>query len=356
MLSPPDDPGLFDLRVGSEVVLPAAGDGDGITVSRPPGTYTVSELAAPGTGTNLADYESKVRCRRFPYGSGRQRSGTVFENLKLTAGMTATCTFFNLRPGSPAIEIVKTGPLTAKAGETLHYTLDVTNIGEVPFPEDAVDVTDETCDAPPELISKNGDPSPSTLGPDETWTYKCSHKTSGGADDCLPRRIDNTGVVTAPPVSDDDSISTIILCPDKPNPPIPVPPEPGPEPAPGPGPAPQPGPVVPPGPPPPDAGEAAVAGVQIKKPTQGCIATRVPRVTFRGTRIHRIRLFVNGRENRQLTIRTLQRLVLHPRVRLAPGRYRLRIRVVFQRGSGTPPLTLRGRIAICGQVAPRFTG
>ena len=34
-LSPPDDPGLFDLRVGSEVVLPAAGDGDGITAEPP---------------------------------------------------------------------------------------------------------------------------------------------------------------------------------------------------------------------------------------------------------------------------------------------------------------------------------
>ena len=259
----------------------------------------------------------------FPDRSGRQRSGTVFENLKLTAGMTATCTFFNIRPGAPAIEIVKTGPRTATAGDTLHYTLNVTNIGEVPFPEDAVHVTDETCDDPQKLASKNGDSSPGALGPGETWSYACSHKTSGGADECEPRRIDNTGVVTASPVSDDDSISTIIRCPDKPDPPIPVPPEPGPQP----GSAPQPGPVVPPGPPPPDAGDAAVAGVQIKKPTQGCIATRVPRVTFRGTRIHRIRLFVNGREDRQLTVRTLQRLVLHPRVRLAPGRYRLRIRV-----------------------------
>ena len=82
VLSPPTDLGRFDLRVGSEVVLPAAGDGDEITVSRPPGTYTISEVAARGTGTNLADYESKVRCRRFPYGSGLQRSGTVFENLE----------------------------------------------------------------------------------------------------------------------------------------------------------------------------------------------------------------------------------------------------------------------------------
>ena len=61
VLNPSTDSGLFDLRVGSEVVLPGAGDGDEITVSRPPGTYTVSEVAAPGTGTDLADYKSTVR-------------------------------------------------------------------------------------------------------------------------------------------------------------------------------------------------------------------------------------------------------------------------------------------------------
>ena len=98
----------------------------------------------------------------------------------------ATCTFVNVRPGVPAIALVKTGPLTATAGDTLRYTLYVTNIGEVPIPADAVNVTDETCDDPPELVSKNGDTSPSTLDPDETWTYKCSHKTSAGGDDCEP--------------------------------------------------------------------------------------------------------------------------------------------------------------------------
>jgi hypothetical protein len=237
------------------------------------------------------------------------------------------------------------------AGDRLNYTLEVTNIGDVSFPASAVVVTDENCDQRPVLDSKGNDSTPSTLDPGDTWTYTCSQQTTDGKN-CDPTRVNNTGEVSGTAggttVTDEDSISTIILCPDQPKPPIPVPS--------GPGPGPPSGAVVPPGPRPPNAGAAAVAGLLAKKATQGCIATRVPRVVFRGTRIRRVRVFVNGREDRRLTVRTLQRLVFRPRVQRPPGTYRLRVRVVFQRGSGTPPLTLRGRIAICGRVAPRFTG
>ena len=231
VVSPPDDPGRFDLRVDGNVELSGAGNGDSTTVSLRPGTYDIDEVATPDTGTDLANYESNVRCQRFPSRQDGERSGTVYSDLVLTAGMTAMCTFSNVRPGSPD---------------------------------------------------------------------------------------------------------------------IPVPPEPGP--------APGPSPIVPPGPRPPNAGDAAVAGVLFARAAQGCIGTRVPRVVFHGTRIRRVRVFVNGREDRRLTVRTLQRLVLRPRVRLGPGSYGVRVRVAFQRGSGTPPLTLRGRIAICGRVGPRFTG
>jgi hypothetical protein len=214
-------------------------------------------------------------------------------------------------------------------------------------------VADETCDPkPPALDSDGGDQTPETLDPGDTWTYRCSHKTSAGPD-CEPTRVDNTATVTGttaggvPVPAEDSSISTILLCPDQPRPPTPEPP-PGGDPD-------DPGPVVPPGPRPPNAGDAGVARLLFKKATQGCIGARVPRVTFRGTRIRRIRVFVSGRENRRLTVRTLQRRV-RPRVRVAPGAYRITVRVVFQRGSGTPPLTLSGRVAICGRAAPRFTG
>jgi hypothetical protein len=344
-LSPPTDPGRFDLLVNGNVKLAGAGNGERTTFSVPPGRYDVSEVAVPPT--NPADYRSLVRCRRFASRRGGQRSGTVYEDLVLVAGMDASCTFYNIRPPSPAIAIRKIGPDRATAGDRLDYRLEVTNLGDVAFPASTVVVSDPNCDPkPPELDSKGGDPTLGTLDPGDMWTYVCSHRTTDGAN-CEPTRFDNTATVTGTAggttVSDDDSISTIILCPDQPPPPTPKP---------GPGP----GPVVPPGPRPPNAGDAAVAGLLFKKATQGCIGTRVPRVAFRGTRIRRIRVFVNGHEDRRLTVRTLQRRV-RPRVRLAPGTYRIAVRVLFQRGSGTPPLTLRGRARICGRAAqPRFTG
>jgi hypothetical protein len=68
-------------------------------------------------------------------------------------------------------------------------------------------------------------------------------------------------------------------------------------------------------------------------------------------------VFVNGRLRRRITMSALQRRVT-PRVRLAPGRYRLRVRVTFQRGTGSPPVNLTRVIRICRQVAarPKFTG
>jgi hypothetical protein len=45
-------------------------------------------------------------------------------------------------------------------------------------------------------------------------------------------------------------------------------------------------------------------------------------------------------------------------VRLAPGRYRLRVRVTFQLGSGSPPVDLKRVIRVCAPRVsrPRFTG
>ncbi len=347
VLRPTNDPGRFNLLVNGEVKVPAAGDGAGTTLSVPPGTYNVSEEAV--TGTNPDDYDSRVWCRRVASGRGGQRSGPVFGSVSLRAGQHASCTFYNVRPGAPAIAIRKLGPNTAMAGDRLNYTLEVTNIGDVSFRARGVVVTDKNCDQRPALDSKGNDATPSSLDPGDTWTYTCSHKTTDGKN-CDPTRVNNTGEVSGTAggstVTDEDSVSTILLCPDQPTPPIPVP-----------GPPDGSGAVVPPGPRPPNAGDGGVAGLQFKNAAQGCIGARVPRVTFRGTRVRRVRVFVNGREDRRLTVRTLQRLVFRPRVQRPPGTYRLRVRVVFQRGSGTPPLTLRGRIRICGHAAaPRFTG
>lgn len=354
-LFPPGDPGQFDLLVGDEVVLNFPGGGSSATILVPPGTYDVSEVAAGST--DLADYQSSVTCAQSVTRRGRLRDGVVYTGLELSAGQQATCTFYNIRPGSPAIAIRKTGPAIAEAGDTLTYNLYVTNPGSVPFAAADVVVTDPDCNNAPERVDTDGDSTPGILDPGDTWTYRCSRRTPAGGADCEPTRLDNTGEVRATangvpvgPVS--DTIDTIILCPDQPAPPIPEPPGP-----PGPGP-PEPGPVVPPGPTPPDAGSAGRAALLFEHAIRGCIRGRVPRINLRGTRISRVRVYVNGDLRRRLTVESLQRRVT-PRVTLAPGRYRIAARVNFQNGSGTSPVTLRGTVEICGaqaRRAPAVTG
>ena len=174
------------------VFVPAAGDGARRSEQVRPGTYTVSEAATPGT--NPADYRSTVECKR---GTRRTqtRLGRVYADLQLSSGETATCTFRNVRIGAPAIAIDKTGPAVATAGDTLRYTLVVTNPGDLPFPAASVRVEDPNCDDPPVLVSKNGDSSPGTLDPGDTWTYSCSKKTTAGAD-CVPSVVPNVATVT----------------------------------------------------------------------------------------------------------------------------------------------------------------
>jgi hypothetical protein len=353
-LEPSGDPGRFDLLVNGRVVVAAAGDGARRMVAVGPGVYTVSEAAV--AGTNPADYRSTVECKR---GTRRKqvRAGGVYERLTLSSGERVVCTFRNVRNGAPAIAIDKTGPATAVAGETLRYTLYVTNPGYVPFPAASVRVTDPNCDDPPELVGKGGDATQSTLDPGDTWTYGCSRKTTAAAD-CTPSVVPNTAAVTGAAggvsVSAEVSIVTSLTCP--PTPPTPQPPAPQP-PAPQPQPPAPPSPLVPPGPKPPEAGDAARAGILFRQATRGCIRGRVPRLSFQGTRVARIQVFVNGNLRRRLTVQTLQRRVT-PRVTLLPGSYRLAVRVTFQRGTGSPPVTLTRRIRICAARAtrPPFTG
>jgi hypothetical protein len=137
-------------------------------------------------------------------------------------------------------------------------------------------------------------------------------------------------------------------------PPPPPPPLPPPPPPPAP---PPPSPIIPPGPKPPDANDPGHAGIRLPQAFRGCIGPRVPRVNLQGTRVARIQVFVNGRLRRRITMGALQRRVT-PRVKLAPGRYRLRVRVTFQLGSGSPPEDLKRVIRVCAPRVsrPRFTG
>jgi hypothetical protein len=364
VLFPPDDPGRFDLLVDGTVRLAGAGNGSRRAIRLPPGTYDVSEQ--PAAGTNPADYVSSVDCQPKVSSRGTRRSGTVFDGLELVAGARAECTFTNVRRGEPAIAIRKTAPAAATAGDTLRYTLVVSNPGEIPIPAETVAVTDPSCDAAPRLVEKRSgsgeDQTPETLDPADDWEFSCTRRTAAPGDDCKSRTVDNTATVTGAAdgkqVSASDDASTILSCP----PPDGGGPEPPVEPVDPPGPTPPrppdvPGPVQPPGPPPPQAGVAGRAAFLSLRGTRRCVVSRVYRVRVRGTRIARITIFVNGRLRRRVTMGTLARRVT-PRVTLSAGRNRVVVHVRFQRGSGTAPVTLSRVVEVCPPPAagPRFTG
>ena len=361
-LWPAGDPGRFDLIVNGVTVFPAAGDGDKITLFLAPGKYNVSESAVAGTDPAL--YTSSVSCGTVTRRRGAPRSGVSWDGLVLQAGGQASCTFVNKRAGVPGIALDKSGPALVEAGDTLRYTLDVTNPGDLPIPAGSVKVTDSKCDDPPSLTSKNQDTSPDTLDPGDKWTYACSHKTDEPGADCAITAVTNvataSGSVGGIDISDDGSITTTVDCPNvPPEPPIPPTPEPGPLPPvvpPLPGPLPSPvAPFLPPGPTPPDAGEGGIAGITASRTR--CI-TRVAQVRLRGQRMSVAKVSVDGRRIGTRTLRLLQRQ-LTPLTRVfSPGRHVLRISVTFEEGSGTAPVTLTRTITVCGRAAqaPRVTG
>jgi hypothetical protein len=216
-LFPSSNPGRFDLRVGSQTVVASAGDGASKTITRTPASYDVSEELVPPA--NAADYISTVACREDGRVRRTVRTGTTYPGLVLRPGANATCTFANVRRGAPAVLIDKTGPVVARAGDTLRYTLTVTNPGDVRLPAATVNVSDPRCDRRPALVSKTGsrgpDPTPSTLDPGDAWAYGCSHATAPSAK--CPSKVTNKAAVAVTvrgkTVSDSDTLHTLLLCP-----------------------------------------------------------------------------------------------------------------------------------------------
>src|SRR5581483_1504352 len=92
-LAPTTDPGRFDLRVGSTVVRPAAGDGGTGSLAVAAGTYTVGE--APASGTDPANYTSSIACTKNgnPDVSG---PGTSVD-VTVASGDVEVCTTSNQR-------------------------------------------------------------------------------------------------------------------------------------------------------------------------------------------------------------------------------------------------------------------
>jgi uncharacterized repeat protein (TIGR01451 family) len=356
-LWPADDPGRFDLKVNGETVVPSAGDGSAATIALRPGSYDITEAAVPPTDAGA--YRSTVTCRATTRRRGRLRTGTGYTGLVLRAGGQATCTFVNVRPGTPAIAIEKVGPTVATAGDTLQYALYVTNPGDVALPASTVQVGDRLCDEQPELVDKAGDASPDSLDPGDTWTYRCSHETAAPTTECTLSTVTNRATATATAngttVSDDDSITTTLNCPDEPpQPPLPPPTPPGPTP---PSPAPNPSPVAgasvaPSGRRPPSADRVGVAGLRVRG---GCVR-KASQVRLVGTRIARAAVRVDGRPVSSRTLAILQRSTTVLRRLFGAGRHRVTVRVTFERGSGAPPVTLTRAVTVCAPARPQFTG
>ncbi len=72
----------------------------------------------------------------------------------------------------PEILIVKDGPAEAHVGDTIAYTLTVTNEGNTPL--EGVLVTDPKCDSAP-IRTDGDDGNDGVLGLAEVWTYTCNH-------------------------------------------------------------------------------------------------------------------------------------------------------------------------------------
>ena len=122
------------------------------------------------------------------------------------------CTDGHAEPGpKPGIEIVKTADKdVAYAGETLNYTLTVTNTGNTVL--NGVELSDEQCDTEPVRSGANaGDAS---FDPGDVWTYTCSKVVPAGVS-----KVKNVAVVcyesTTPETSvpedekcDSDSVET----------------------------------------------------------------------------------------------------------------------------------------------------
>jgi uncharacterized repeat protein (TIGR01451 family) len=229
----------------------------------------------------------------------------------------------------PAVQIDKTGPATAQAGDRVTYQLVVTNPGDVAIVGQTLSVTDPKCEAPPALVSKargNGpDPTPATLDPGDAWSYSCTVQTQVGQTSVL-----NTGLVNGfdsngHTVSDTDDATTALA-----QPAIEVKPE------------------------------VVVSGASKLSGPSSCVKKDF-KVRISGKRIASVKITIDGKTAKTFRNKAGEgtRFVykVNP-ARYGKGVHRLKARVVYNAAAQTQPRTLQLSFERCVKqvIKPQFTG
>jgi hypothetical protein len=202
-VSPTNDPTVFTLvHPGSDEPFAVTGGASvGGDLPLPPGSYTASEVANP-------DFVTHVTCEQ--HNDIVVDNQNTFATLTLGAADRAVCRFYNSRIGSPAIELDKHAPEQVTAGETIHYTLRVTNVGTVAIPVADIHVADPDCSG----IHQVEGPQDGPLNPDETLTFACTRATGPPGDGCVSHTQTNTATATAGEEASDHATAAVVVhCP-----------------------------------------------------------------------------------------------------------------------------------------------
>jgi hypothetical protein len=249
-------------------------------------------------------------------------------------------------PPAPGIDLVKTGPSTANAGETVTYFFAVTNTGNVTLKLGAI--ADDKCSSTP--VRKAGE-TDTSFDPGDTFNFSCTYVVPAGV-----TSVHNTATVCGdytppqgPPmeVCDTDDHEFPVPPPSTPL----VPPQGAgttTPPAGGGGGSGGAGAVLP---------ETIVSGRAGMRGPSGCVYQAfTARVV--GRSIARVRFYVDGRLVKTISDR---RRVYTAKIRpgdLGLGRHRVTARVRFVAESRTESRTLRLTFRRCARqtVQPRFTG
>ncbi|MGH3861330.1 DUF7507 domain-containing protein [Actinokineospora sp.] len=143
------------------------------------------------------------------------RAADAEDNNTSTATITVLC--------AVDIGIDKSGPTTAKVGDTITYTFKVTNVGHTPLT--TVTLTDPICDGDSLTYTAKGD-GDAVLAVGEVWTAMCAHVVKATDPDPLPNTATVTGTAAdgrTTPTRTDTHVVDILQPPvPTPRPPLPA--------------------------------------------------------------------------------------------------------------------------------------